>query len=133
MDWLPAQASVRRAGAEGRLLTRPLTFSGSHLFVNADVTGGELRVEVLDAQGVTIEPFSRQRCEPITGDGTRQPVRWREASLATVAGREVRLRFTLTGGRLFSFWVSTSATGESGGYTAAGGPAFAGPRDSRDS
>ena len=38
----------------------------------------------------------------------------------------------LTRGRLYSFWVSAWPTGESKGFPAAGGPAFAGAVDTRD-
>ena len=40
-----------------------------------------------------------------------------------------RLRFLLRSSRLFSFWISESATGESGGYLAAGGPRYDSYRD----
>ena len=59
MDWMPGDTRVRRriddpSGA-GVLVTRPLTFSGAHLFVNADLQGGELKVEVLDESGRVID------------------------------------------------------------------------------
>ena len=41
----------------------------------------------------------------------------------------LKLRFTLTNGRLYAFWVSPEATGASHGYVAAGGPGFKGPTD----
>src|SRR5262249_26257052 len=53
MDQLDTGAAARRqtsAGA-GTLTTRPLRFSGRHLFVNVDAAGGALRVEVLDREG----------------------------------------------------------------------------------
>lgn len=135
MDWLPDSARVRRrvddpSGA-GVLLTRPLRFDGKHLFVNADVQGGELRVEVTDANGRTIAPLSRAACRPVTGDGTRLEIQWPGSSIAAVAGQTVRLRFVMTRGRLFSFWVSPWPTGESRGFPAAGGPEFKGQADTR--
>jgi hypothetical protein len=36
----------------------------------------------------------------------------------------LRFQFTLTGVRLYAFWVSASAGGESGGYLGAGGPGY---------
>jgi hypothetical protein len=40
------------AGEEGGVLTtRPVRFRGKHLFVNLDAPSGELRAEVLDADG----------------------------------------------------------------------------------
>ena len=91
MDWDTDEAPrvVRQLPGwnEGMLTTRPLTFSGGHLFVNADLDGGELRVEVLDRTGAVVAPFTREACEPARGTGTRQRLSWRSGSLSTVAGR----------------------------------------------
>ena len=118
------------AGAEGGMLTtRPLRFSGSHLFVNA-AAAGEVRVEVLDAAGDPIERYSRDRCVPVTGDAAQQAVTWGNGgNLAEVAGRPVRLRFHLRDAALYSFWVSPDRSGASHGYVAAGGPGFTGATD----
>jgi hypothetical protein len=113
----------------GALITRPVTFSGRFLFVNARVTG-ELRVEVLDREGRTIEGFGSARCAPISGDGTRLAVSWQGVhDLSVLAGRPVRFRFSLRNGELYAFWVSPSASGASRGYVAAGGPGFSDPAD----
>jgi hypothetical protein len=130
-------ATLRRDGfasmeadSEGTLTTRPVRFTGKHLFVNADADKGELRVEVLGEDGSVIAPFSREACEPIKADNTIQEVKWQGANdLAPLAGKPLALRFVLRRGRLFSFWVSRDKSGASGGYVAAGGPAFSGPTD----
>ena len=129
MDWLPDQARIQPRASTGTLTTRPVRFSGTHLFVNADAAGGELRVEVLDRGGRAIAPLTAAACVPVTDNGTRLPVRWTRGSIADVAGQDVRLRFTLTRGRLFAFWVAPSELGQSRGYVAAGGPGFKGPTD----
>jgi hypothetical protein len=50
--------------------------------------------------------------------------------LDKVAGRVVRFQFELSGtAALYSFWVSRSRRGESGGYVAAGGEGFGGMAD----
>jgi len=118
-----------RAVAIGRLphaiTTRPIRFSGSRLFVNAAASGGEISVEVLDRGGRLIAPFSRDRCVPIAVDSTRQEVAWKDrATLGELRGESVRLRFYVTRGHLFSFWVTDAASGASHGYVAAGGPGF---------
>ncbi len=119
------------AGHEwGTLTTRRVRFRGSRLFVNLQAPEGELRVELLDAKGQVIAPFSRDNCLPIRGDKTCQTVAWRGADdVSKVAGSPVRLRFHLRNGRLYSFWVSPNASGASHGYVAAGGPGFTGPTD----
>lgn len=113
----------------GTLITRPVTFSGRFLFVNANVMG-ELRVEILDREGQAITPYSAGRCVPIRGDGTRMAVSWTGGpDLSALAGRPVRFRFSLRGGELYAFWVSPAASGASRGFVAAGGPGFKGPVD----
>jgi hypothetical protein len=123
-------ASMDAAEAEGTLTTRPVSFQGKYLFVNADGDGGELRVEVLDDEGKVLPRYARSRCVPIRGEGTLLPVRWRDgASLAALSGRPVRFRFHLRHGSLYAFWVSPDQTGASHGYVAAGGPGFTGLSD----
>jgi len=126
---------VRRVSAngepEGSLTTRPVTFSGRYLFVNLATTAAALRVEALDREGRVIAPFTADACVPLRIDATRARVIWRGAEdLTPLAGRPVRFRFSLTGGRLYAFWVSPSPTGASRGYVAAGGPGYNGPADS---
>ena len=123
-------ASMDAGGDGGVLTTRPLTFKGRHLFVNIDNPGGDLRVEVLDEKDQPIAPFVRDGCTPVAADATLQPVNWRGAAdLSALAGRPVRLRFHLTGGKLYAFWVSPDASGASYGYVGGGGPGFRGNRD----
>ena len=107
----------------GRLTTRKLNFGGSHLFVNSSSTAGELRAEVLDENGRVIEPFSCDRCNPITTDKTQQHVTWDNGrNLSQFVNQPVQLRFQLRNSALYSFWVSPDSSGASYGYVAAGGP-----------
>jgi len=116
-------------GEASTLITRPVRFSGAHCFVNANVTG-TLRVALLDRTGKAIPGFTADRCVPITGDETRHAITWSgNPSLAALAGSEVRFKFVLDRARLFAFWVSPSARGESRGYLGAGGPGYAGTID----
>lgn len=114
----------------GTLITRPVTFSGRHLYVNLDAPNGELRVEVLDRSGRVIPAYAAAKANPVRGDSTRARVTWPGAGdLAAIAGEPVRFRFQLTRGRLYAFWVSPSPNGASHGYVAAGGPGFTGLAD----
>ena len=113
----------------GTLVTRPVTFTGRCLFVNARIAG-ELRVEILDRNGAVIAPFTAARCVPVSGDHTRMAVSWEGVrDVSSLAGRAVRFRFSLKDGELYAFWVSRSPEGSSGGYVGAGGPGFPGARD----
>jgi hypothetical protein len=128
----PVDRAPRAAGLTARprtVTTRPVRFTGSSVFVNAEIDGGELRAEVLDRNGHVIEPFSALRCVPVRHDATRAAVTWTGGSVAELAGEIVRFRFYLESGRLYSFWVAPGERGESRGFVAAGGPAFSGPTD----
>ncbi len=114
----------------GSVTTRPVTFSGSHLFVNADVPRGALRVEVRDGDGKPIAPFTLDNCIPFTGDSTLQQMQWKGVKdMSAIAGKPVHLHFELTAGSLYAFWVSRDATGRSDGYVAGGGPGYTGATD----
>jgi hypothetical protein len=123
-DAWPAHLARPVARYPASLITRPVRFSGGHCFVNADAAGS-LRVEVLDRVGKPIPGFSASECQPISGNQTKHPVRWNNASLASLANTIVRFRFVLDRARLFAFWVSPSPRGESRGHLGAGGPGYA--------
>ncbi|MEO7649790.1 MAG: glycosyl hydrolase family 32 [Bryobacteraceae bacterium] len=130
-------ATLRRDGfasmdatKRGMLQTRPVRFTGKHLFVNANTAQGDLRVEVLDAAGRVIKPFTAAKCERVSADSTIQHITWKDAAdLGKLSGQAVSFRFRIRKGSLYSFWVSPDASGASYGYVAAGGPGFVGPRD----
>ena len=119
-------ATLRRDGfvglvADGRgeVTTKHVTFSGKHLFVNAECRFGSLAAEVLDEKGGVL----------VRTDSTKSEIRWKGGDLAALAGKTVRFRFKLHCGTFYSFWVSKEPSGKSGGYLAAGGPAYTGLRD----
>jgi hypothetical protein len=123
-------ASMDASNAGDTLTTRPVTFRGRYLFVNASANQGELRVEVLDKDGNAIKSFGQTKCTPVRSDRTLQAVRWGwKRDLSALAGQPVKFRFHLKNARLFSFWVSPEKSGASHGYVAAGGPGFTGPTD----
>jgi hypothetical protein len=125
----PGVATRVWPGRPAEVITRPVRFSGRFLFVNAEIDR-QLRAEILDQDGKVIPGLSLADCEPLRTSGTRVPVRWRDrASLETLAGTPLRFRFVLEDVRLYAFWVSPTARGESGGYVAAGGPGFTASRD----
>ncbi len=108
----------------GELLTRPVSYRGSRLFVNAAVSGGFVEAEVLDENLDTLAAFGK-----FCGDSTRVELKALSGSLESLAGRPVRFRFRVKGGGLYSFWVSDSPSGRSHGYLAGGGPGYAGLKD----
>lgn len=121
-------ATLRRDGfasmdGSGELTTRPVQFSGKHLFVNAT---GELRVEVIDGGSSKVLTTSKST----SGDHTKQRIEWEDfTDLSRFSGKPTRFRFHLKDGALYSFWVTPDEHGASNGFVGAGGPAFGGVRD----
>lgn len=116
----------------GELLTRPVRFSGRHLFVNAEAASGSIQAEIVDRKGRVIRPFRRANSRPVKADGTRLALKWKDnRDLSAVAGQDVAIRFFVTNASLYSFWVSSGRNGSSNGYVAAGGPEFSGTQDSQ--
>ncbi len=115
-----ASLQPRHAGAT--MTTRPVQFSGRHLFVNAQTAGSELVVECLGEDGQPLPGFAGADCLPFCGNSTGVEIRWQGADLGAVAGRPVRFRFRFERGDLYAFWVTDAANGDSHGYRGAGGP-----------
>jgi len=89
----------------GTVETVPLPFAADRLTVNADATGGELVVEVLDESGENIPGYGKSDCIPVRGDSVRHTVRWRK-HIALPSGNPIRLRFSLRNVNLFSYSVT---------------------------
>ena len=123
-------ASMDAGDAAATLTTRPVTFSGSRLFINADVPEGTLRAEIRALDGTPIAPFDLDGSIPFTGDSTLDPMRWEGGDdLSGLAGQPVRIHFEVTSGSLYAFWISPDETGRSNGYVAGGGPGYTGTVD----
>lgn len=99
--------SVNAPYAGGELVTRPLTFEGGSLSVNAETSGyGSFQVELQDMEGRALPGLSLEECEPVFCDSLDYTVRWRSAcggDLRSLAGQPVRLRFVLRDADLYSF------------------------------
>lgn len=123
-------ASLRRDGfvsmqaknGEKTLLTEKLSFDGNYFFVN--VEADKLVVELLDENNAPIKGFTKDECVVMNQlNTTKCRVTWKEQpDLAKLTSKPIRVKFYLTDGDLYSFWISPWETGESRGYTAGGGP-----------
>ena len=84
-------------------------------------------VEVLDEKGTPIPGFTKKECMPLKKvDSTKVAITWKnKKDLASLSGQTIRLKFYVTNGDLYAFWISPWETGESRGYTAGGGPGLA--------
>lgn len=107
---------------DGFLLTEKVSFDGKYFFVNADVQG-TLLVEILDENNKPADGYNKDDCIGFTGNSTRQPISWKnKKNLSDLEGKVIKIKFYLTDGHLYSFWISPWPTGESRGFTAGGGP-----------
>lgn len=116
--------SMHAGKKEGTLLTEKLSFDGRYLFINADVRKGKLAIEVLDENGNPFKGYTQKDCIVMEkNNSTKKLIAWKSHSdLTALVGKNICLKFYLTNGDLYSFWISPWETGESRGYTAGGGP-----------
>jgi len=98
-------ASINGGAQPGVLTTRPLTFTGGSLRVNAQMADkGRLRVAIVTEDNRPIDGYGFDDCRGLTGDGTSLAVTWKSGPRLPNAVRP-RLKFELTEAKLFSFWI----------------------------
>ncbi len=99
-------AELRPCYEHGQVITRQFVFAGDTLRVNADVTGGYLRTEVLDPQFQPYPGFSAAECDPIhaPADQIWHTVTWQgQRDLRVLWDKPVRLVFHLHQSSLYAF------------------------------
>ncbi|GMV90876.1 MAG: hypothetical protein AMXMBFR82_06540 [Candidatus Hydrogenedentota bacterium] len=94
-------------GGNGTLVTKPIVLEGDALYMNADAKGGEIRVEILDAEsGNPIEKLGETDCLPIRTDSVRHAIEWNESEgIDSVRDRPVRFRFDVKNAHLYAIWM----------------------------
>lgn len=100
--------SVHGGAPTGQFTTRPVTFAGKSLSINAATAeGGKLTVELLDEAGQPIRGFAAADCRPFAGDSSEHRVEWQGGvDLGSLAGKPVRIRFQLANADLYSLRFS---------------------------
>lgn len=92
------------------LTTVPLRLTGREIGVNANVgAGGWLRAAALDAGGSPLDGFDMDDCQPIQMDDTAHALRWRDASIESLAGKAFTLAMELRGGVVYALGGLTTA------------------------
>ena len=111
------------AGADpGEVVTRTLWCRGGNLVVNADASDtsvwrrewnrwkkhpggqGEVRVELLDENGLVLPGFEAARCEPLRSDALAHTMSWEgQPDLNSLKDRKIQVRFLLRNAKLYSF------------------------------
>lgn len=89
----------------GRVVTRPLVFAGDRLSLNfATSAAGYVRLRLLRPDGTPLEGYDTGR---LFGDSVDRAVDF-SGRLAALAGREVRLAFTMKDADLYAFQFQTT-------------------------
>jgi hypothetical protein len=110
-----AKASWRRDGLvslhnegndTGTITTKPITFVGKTLKVNAKLNkGGSLQIEILDENNLPIGGFSLTESNKIEKDQLAAIVKWGgNSDLSVLSGKTIKIRFHLNGGDLYAYW-----------------------------
>ena len=91
-------------GAWAQIVSKPLVLNAPSLSVNAAVPQGELRYQITDVEGRPVAGLTFDECVPLVdADSTTSPLRWKQADLAKVLGRPIRLEAKWLNGRLYAF------------------------------
>ena len=98
-------ASLRNGYAGGHAVTRPLVFSGRELSLNFSTSAaGGVKVGFEDAAGKAISGFSVEDCVTQIGNELDRKVTWKSGTdVSSLAGKPVRLRFSMKDADIFSF------------------------------
>lgn len=100
------------ATSRGEVLTRPLTWRGKGLRLNAaplsrpgnTAVDATIRVQVEDENGKPLDGLTTEQCTPLRDDELDAVVNWNgHGDLSDFDGRVVHLRFELTYSRLYSW------------------------------
>ncbi len=93
--------SLDAGETEGTLLTKSFALPAGKLWVNLDAPEGDLRVEVLDAEGKVRGVSGR-----LKGDLKQAEVSWQSGDISGLSGQSVSLRFRVRQARFYSYWFS---------------------------
>ena len=94
-----------------QMVTRPFSFSGSSLHLNASMAPlaagpgpGDVRVEVLRANHKKLPGFTFDDADPMTKSSVARAVSWNGSSdVSALAGKSIKLRFYFKNSKLYSF------------------------------
>ena len=94
------------------LQTRPFALVDPEVFLNADVRGGEIRLEMQSWDGKPIPGFELGRCVPVRGDSVAHRVRWLgEPDASALRRTPIRMKLEATRASLYSVWFPNGETG----------------------
>ncbi|MBN8420487.1 MAG: hypothetical protein J0L73_16325 [Verrucomicrobia bacterium] len=98
-------ASLHCGYAGGHAITKPLIFTGRELSLNFSTSAaGGVKVGFEDADGKPVPGFGLEECVMQIGNELDRKVTWKSGSdVSTLAGKTLRLRFSMKDADIFSF------------------------------
>ncbi|MDX9973977.1 MAG: hypothetical protein RBU21_13415 [FCB group bacterium] len=96
--------SIHAKLQEGEFTTKPFTFTGSELSINAATSAaGTIKVELRDMDGAPIPGFTLDDCDLIYGDSLDRRVSWKgNRGIDALAGKPIVLRFVMREADVYS-------------------------------
>jgi len=90
--------------------TIPLRVGQGDLRINADAQDGRILVELCDFNGIPLEGFTKDDCNPITSDALDHVVKWKGQSIFRAQTHipivpDIRLRFNLFNASLYAIYI----------------------------
>ncbi len=100
-------ASLNADDTPGTIITRPLQFQGTQLFVNADVVSdGWVKAALLTRDGEPLAEYTLDEAVLLENDTTAGAMAWETTAEFDPTGAEhVRVQFELKNAKLYSFWI----------------------------
>jgi hypothetical protein len=98
-------ASLHCGYAGGHAITKPLVFAGRELSLNFSTSAaGGVKVGFEDVDGKPVPGFGLEECVMQIGNELDRKVTWKSgADVSTLAGKTLRLRFSMKDADIFSF------------------------------
>jgi len=100
-------ASLNAGDRPGRILTRPLHFTGDALHVNAEIAaGGWIKAAVFTRDSQPVSAYALDDAVPLTRGAVRSRMTWKTKPKLSPPGEDhLRLLFQLKNAKLYSFWI----------------------------
>ena len=97
-------ASINAGYRGGEVITRPISFTGSRLFLNYSTSApGGIRIEIQDENMQPIKGYALEDSVELIGDQIERAVRWKGGpDVSALAGKPVRLRMALKDADVFA-------------------------------
>ena len=92
------------ASGSGTAVTKPLVFTGKGVELVLNIKPGSAKVAILNGAGNEMPGLGLADCDPINVDSVDHVVTWRgRNSIDSLSGREIRLKFEMSGCKLYAF------------------------------